>query len=57
MATLDINLPDSVKQIAEARAIEGGFASVEDYIVALIEDDTADLDDATRHAINQGGQK
>jgi Arc/MetJ-type ribon-helix-helix transcriptional regulator len=41
MASLTLQIPDSVRQDAERRAAESGFESVEAYVASLVEQDTA----------------
>jgi antitoxin ParD1/3/4 len=36
MTTLEINLPDDVKEFLEAEAAAKGFASASDYVAALL---------------------
>jgi hypothetical protein len=55
MATLQLNLPEGVKQTAEARAIEGGYDSVDGYITSLIEaDEVAPISSETEAELLKG---
>jgi hypothetical protein len=50
MATLNLNLPDELKARAEARAAEGGFATVEQYVQQLLR---ADVDAAGSDEVDE----
>jgi antitoxin ParD1/3/4 len=39
METLEVDLPDSMKRLAEGRAAEAGFGSVGEYVQELIRSD------------------
>jgi hypothetical protein len=55
MATLQLELPDALKQAAEARAIEGGYDSVDGYIASLIEaDEVAPISSETEAELLKG---
>lgn len=41
MSTLSVNLPDKLQAVAQARAAERGYASVDEYLAELIEADGA----------------
>ena len=49
MAT--INIPDDLKTQAEARAAEGGYASVEEYVAAVVRTDVASQADEELEAL------
>jgi hypothetical protein len=55
MASLFLNIPDDLKAAAVSRAAAAGFASVDDYVASLIEDDRlAPLDAATEAELLKG---
>jgi antitoxin ParD1/3/4 len=39
MATVNVSLPQSVKDFVDARVAEGGYGSASEYVIALIERD------------------
>jgi hypothetical protein len=48
MASVNLNLPDEVKAVAEARAAESGFPSLDKYVEELVRADAGaseDVDD------------
>jgi len=55
MASLVLNIPEELKAAAESRAAAAGFASVDDYVAKLIEDDDLGaLDAATEVELLKG---
>ena len=56
MAQMTVLLPDDLQSWADARAVEGGFSSISDYICDLIRRDREDVETlaALQAAIDAG---
>jgi antitoxin ParD1/3/4 len=55
MATLQLNLADDLKTVAESRATAAGYDSVDQYIVSLIQaDEVAPISDAMEAQLLRG---
>jgi antitoxin ParD1/3/4 len=55
MAALKINLDDSVQHLAEERAVEAGYKSIDEYLSSLIVNDAEqELDPETERQLLEG---
>ena len=41
MTTMNVSIPEALREYVDERVVEGGFANVSDYVRALIRDDRA----------------
>lgn len=48
MASVNVSLPQSVKDFVDARVVEGGYGDVGEYVVALIERDRQRAEELTK---------
>ena len=39
MTTMNVSIPDALREFVDERVVEGGYANVSDYVRALIRDD------------------
>jgi len=50
MTTMNVSIPDALREYVDERIAEGGYANVSDYVRALIRDDRARRAKATLEA-------
>jgi antitoxin ParD1/3/4 len=50
MTTMNVSIPDALREYVDERVAEGGYANVSDYIRALIREDRARQTKATLEA-------